>query len=260
VAERRGRGRNGPLDCIPLPPVLQSNVGSESTNVMQSSSTNSSVTQIFTYGDGQSSDVGVGYSTSRAVRAGQHAAEQSRRHSRRKLKARNLPGALPALLVLAAALAGCSSSGPGPLGTGGSAGQQCMAYAEGRPVTTGIYDLTNSGTTPVTIRSVALPSGARNLAMSSSWLVPIYHHPGGPWEDIGAGVPYPPATAPQWPKRKPAIRGVIAPGQDLNLVFGLTRTNAHTGRSGGPVIVYSANGNSYTVQEKTSLVVAANCF
>jgi hypothetical protein len=59
-------GRDGPLDCIPLPAVLQSKVGSEPTNVMQSYSTNSSVTQTFTYGNGQSSDVGVGYSTSGA--------------------------------------------------------------------------------------------------------------------------------------------------------------------------------------------------
>jgi hypothetical protein len=41
---------------------------------------------------------------------------------------------------------------------------------------------------------------------------------------------------------------------------GLIRTAHRTGKSAGPVIVYAANGNSYTVQEQTYLEVAGRCF
>jgi hypothetical protein len=39
-------------------------------------------------------------------------------------------------------------------------------------------------------------------------------------------------------------------------VFGLTRTTVKAGRSDGPLISYTADGNSYTVQEQTALEVA----
>jgi len=42
-------------------------------------------------------------------------------------------------------------------------------------------------------------------------------------------------------------------------VFGLTTTSGGLGRSDGPVIAYTANGNSYGVQEQVTLVVAAGC-
>jgi hypothetical protein len=165
-----------------------------------------------------------------------------------------LLGALSATALLAAC-----SSGPGPLGDGGTDGQQCMSFPKGQPVTTGLYDLTNNGSSPVTIQSVRLP-GVGGLTMTKTWLVPIYHDPkNGNWVDVGVGVAYPPVTAPEWIHRKPAIGGVIKPGQDLNLVFGLTRTTAKDGTSNGPAITYTAGGSSYTVSEKTSLVVSAAC-
>ncbi len=52
---------------------------------------------------------------------------------------------------MTALLAACSSA-PGPLGDGGTAGNQCMTFPQGKPVTTGLYDLHNSGTSPVTIK------------------------------------------------------------------------------------------------------------
>ena len=174
---------------------------------------------------------------------------------RRPLTAGWLLGAL----FLAALLAACSSSGPGPLGQGGTDAEQCMDYPVGQPVAAGIYDLTNTGDSPVTIQSVTLPD-AHGLAVTKTWLVPIYHDPKtGNWLDVGAGAPFPPTTSPQWVQRRPAIGGVIRPRQDLNLVFGLTRTTAKAGRSPGPVIAYTAGGSSYTVKMKTSLVVAATC-
>jgi hypothetical protein len=134
-----------------------------------------------------------------------------------------------------------------------------MPSALGHPVTTGIYDLTNGGSTNVTIKHLTLPS-AHGLKVTSWWLVPIYHDPSnGNSYDVGAGFPYPPTKAPEWPRREPAKGAVIRPGQDLNLVFALTRTSAPASRSAGPLITYTAGGNTYSVQEKTTLIVAANC-
>jgi hypothetical protein len=163
-------------------------------------------------------------------------------------------------LSVTALLAACSSSSsPGPLGDGGVAGVQCMSYAQGQPVTTGLYDLDNTGTSSVTIQSVVLPS-ARDLRMTKAWLVPIYHDPRtGNFVDVGVGAPYPPTTAPQWPDRRPAIGGVIRPGKTLNLVFGLTRTTAASGKSAGPAITYTTGSSTWTVREATSLIVTAHC-
>jgi hypothetical protein len=134
-----------------------------------------------------------------------------------------------------------------------------MQFPSGQPVTAGIYDLTNTGTSPVTIQSVTLPD-AHRLAMTKTWLVPIYHDSKtGNYVDVGAGAPYPPTTSPTWVQRKPAIGGVIKADQDLTLVFGLTRTSGPDGKASGPVIADTAGGSSYTVTMKTSLIVAGNC-
>jgi hypothetical protein len=83
---------------------------------------------------------------------------------------------------------------------------------------------------------------------------------------IGVGWPWPlslargPLSGPvrwAWARRKPAGGGIIRPNQDLNLAFGLTRTTPGNAHSGGPVITYTANGRSYTVQEQTTLEITA---
>jgi hypothetical protein len=167
---------------------------------------------------------------------------------------------LGALLATAAPLSACST-GPGPLGDGGTHGQQCVPAQQGQTITMGIYDLKNSGSSPVTVQSVSLGS-PHGLTMTKSWLVPI-EHVGGTLELAGAGWPYPPDFSRPvhwaWVLRKPAVGAVIRARQDLNLVFGLTRTTARAGRSDGPVIVYTADGNTYTLAENVSLVVARKC-
>jgi len=70
------------------------------------------------------------------------------------------------------------------------------------------------------------------------WVVPIFHT-----TLIGA-VDWPP-TARAWALRKRAVGAVVKPGQTLNLVFGVARTTARTGRSDGPSIIYSAGGKTY---------------
>jgi hypothetical protein len=161
---------------------------------------------------------------------------------------------LGALLATAAPLAACST-GPGPLGDGGTEGTQCVPGRQGHPLTMGIYSLDNQGSSPVTVHSVTLPA-RRGMTMTKLWLTPIFHTPGH-WELIGTVAVYPPGSSPEWAKRQPVSGAVIRPGEDLNLVFGLTRTGAGWGKSDGPLVTYSAGSNTYTVQEQTDLVVAA---
>ena len=136
-----------------------------------------------------------------------------------------------------------------------------MAFGQGKPVEVGLYDLHNRGSSPVTVKSISLdhPHG---LVMTETWLTPIGHQ-NGQELTIGVGWPYPPSftalVRQVWSERRPAIGATVRPGQDLNLVFGLTRTGA-VGKSGGPVIVYTADGSTYTLHENTSLSVAARCF
>jgi len=138
---------------------------------------------------------------------------------------------------------------------------QCTPARPGQTITVGIWELHNHGTSPVTIQSIHI--GARNLRMTRLWLVPIYHDPkNGQFDSVGAG-PYPPtfsvAASWSWARRQPAIGAVIRASQTRNLEFGLTRTSATTGRAGGPVIVYSAGGSSYSLTENTAETLATNC-
>jgi hypothetical protein len=166
---------------------------------------------------------------------------------------------LGAPLAAAALLAACSS-GPdsaGPLGNGGILGQECIpGHQEGRAVTMGIYPLENSGSSPVTVRSVTLRS-ARGLRMTKpAWLIPVYHPP-GQFDLVGAAYAYPPVTWPTWRYHRPADGAVISGHKAANLVFGLIRTTGRSGTSAGPAIIYSSGGNTYVVREQVSLVVAA---
>ncbi len=95
--------------------------------------------------------------------------------------------------------------------------------------------------------------------MTKAWLLPLDNGV----NVVGVGWPYPPANTAAvraaWAQRKPAVGGVIRPGQHLLLVFGLIRTTARAGKSDGPVIVYTSGGNSFTLAEQVSLVVAPKC-
>lgn len=126
----------------------------------------------------------------------------------------------------------------------------------GKPVNMGLFDLNNHGTAPVTVRRVSLPD-AHGMAMTEAWLVPA--KTSGP--QLGVGTAYPPATYPLWADRVPAVGAVIRPGQNLQLEFGVLRTTAADGSSGGPVVVYTAGRTTYTLREQVSLAVAhTRCF
>jgi hypothetical protein len=166
---------------------------------------------------------------------------------------RRLALMLRALPATAALLSACSS-GPGPLGNGGVPAQQCVPARQGQTITMGIYELENSGSTPANVQSVSLGS-PHGLAITNAWITPIFANT----PLIGAVLSWPPPAGPAWAERKEAEGAVINPGRDMNLVLGLTRTTANTGRSDGPIIVYTAGGTTYTLSENTSLIVAAKC-
>jgi hypothetical protein len=182
------------------------------------------------------------------------------RRNRYAMRAVAMLGALSA----AALLASCSS-GPGPLGDGGTPGQQCegfKGFSPGAPLTTGIYELVNTGTAAATIQSVTLPD-AQRLRMTKPWLAPIGRTANGGTIDVGAGFSYPPSFSKlarwQWANRVPAIGATIKPGHGFDLLFGLIWAGGKTGLSGGPVIAYTAGGSSYTVSEQVTLEIATYC-
>ena len=162
---------------------------------------------------------------------------------------------LGAQLAATAALLAACSSGPGPLVSAGFAGGECIPGTLYPTVTAGVWLLYNTGTSPVRVTSVTLAS-SHDLAMTSSWLLPEYKSH-DTWDYVGVQAGYPPIRWRTWPNRQPVPGAVIKPGQDLNLVFGLTRTGSKDGATTGPVITYTANRITYTLQPQMAFVIAA---
>jgi hypothetical protein len=159
---------------------------------------------------------------------------------------------LPGLLGLALLAAACASDpGPGPLGTGGNGGEQCIpGPAIGVTRAMGDFTLKNSGQYPVTITKVTLADD-HGLAMGKPWLTPI----------IGelVGVAYWPPTGRAWDRRIAANRAVLKPKEDLNLVLEVWRTRNPSGTS-AVNITYTSNGTRYSLTEGWSVEVAKSCF
>jgi hypothetical protein len=166
---------------------------------------------------------------------------------------------LGALLATAALVAACSI-GPPPLTAGGifTSGSECVPGRLYPTVTAGLWVLDNTGTSPVTVTGVKL-SSSRGLAMTRAWLMPPYKSPHGDWDYVGVQAGYPPVHWRTWPDRQAIPGAVIKPGQNLNLVFGLTHTGEQDGHTSGPLVTYTASGNSYTLQEGYGFRIAAHC-
>jgi len=161
-----------------------------------------------------------------------------------------LLGALAATLAI---LAACSADAA-PLAAGGFSGSECIPGALYPEPTVGFWLLDNTGTAPVMVSSVKLPS--HGLAMTKAWLVPQYKSH-NTTDYLGEQVSYPPVSYRTWPERQPIPGAVIKPGQELNLIFGVTRTGSKDGTTDGPVIIYTAGGNTYTLQEHFGIVLIA---
>jgi len=167
------------------------------------------------------------------------------------------PLLLAVLLVTMVPLV-ASASQPPPLGNGGGF-DECTPYPASPLFTMGTADLHNTAQDPVTVAGVRLP-GLHNLAVAGAWVMPIFHDPkNGNWVLVGDGFPYPPTRWPTWPQRRSAIGAVIRPGQDLNLVIGLTRTSARNGRASGPLVDYVSDRQSFTLTYHINLIVSHRC-
>lgn len=163
---------------------------------------------------------------------------------------------LGALLATAALLAACSSGPPSPLAADGFTGGLCDPLAFGHVVTNGFNILDNTSTSPVTITSVKLPSSSRGLAMTKAWLIPLYKSPRGGLDYAGEQA-YLPTKWPTWSQRQPIPGAVVKSHHELNLVFGLTRTGTQDGHTSGPVVTYTAGGNTYTLHGGFGFVIVA---
>jgi hypothetical protein len=160
---------------------------------------------------------------------------------------------LGALAATAALLAACST-GPSPLSNGGWSGSDCIPSRLYSEPTVGFWLLDNTGTSPVTVTSVKLPS--HGLAMTKAWLVPQYKSH-NTTDYLGTQASYPPTRYRTWPDRQPIPGAVIKPGQELNLIFGVTRTGSKDGTTDGPVITYTAGRITYTLQADFGIILIA---
>lgn len=159
-------------------------------------------------------------------------------------------GGLAAGLAILAA--GCSASGPGPLGNGqGAGGLQCTP---GKALADGFYTLQNSSDETVTVTAVRLVGGAGQRKTSAAYLVPIVHTSNS---SAILGLNYWPVHWPTWKDRK-RVPAVIAPHKTTNLVFAQTRTSDHP-KSATIQVDYTAGGNSYTLTEEVRVLVAVKC-
>ena len=87
--------------------------------------------------------------------------------------------------------------------------------------------------------------------------MPAYKPPHGSLSYVGDGMTYPPTNWPTWPERQAIPGAVIRPHQQLNLFFGITRTAARLVQAGAPVITYTADGNTYTLQTHWAYILLA---
>jgi hypothetical protein len=113
----------------------------------------------------------------------------------------------------------------------------------------GDWALKNSSASTVTIQSATLPD-VHGLTATKAWLAPIQGQ-------TLIGVAYWPPKSPMWALRVLAAGGTIRPHHSLNLVFGFAMNSAKTAQAGGPTVTYTANGNTYTLQETFSVKLQA---
>jgi hypothetical protein len=164
-------------------------------------------------------------------------------------------GTLGVLLAAAAPLAGCSD-GPAPLGDPPSGSCEGYPGVPGEISSFGDYVLDNQSSSTVTIQSVTLGPTSKGLTIAGgAWILPIL---GGNMIAVGSWPPdRPPEQAPMapaWAMRQHADGAHIKPGQTRSLILGVTRTtHKEPGRSRGPLIVYTAGGSTYTVQESPAI-------
>ncbi|MBO0823779.1 MAG: hypothetical protein J2P27_07955 [Actinobacteria bacterium] len=162
---------------------------------------------------------------------------------------------LGALLTTAALLSGCSG-GAAPLGVS-TYGLGCAGFdaPPGQIHSFGSYVLQNQSRSMVTIQSVTLGTTSHGLKMTGgAWVMPIIGHNMialGEWPPDRPPQQTP--MAPAWALRRRADGAQIKPGQTRELMLGVARTTTKPGWSGGPVIVYTAGGSTFTLRKSPAI-------
>ena len=151
-------------------------------------------------------------------------------------------------------VAGCSSGGPPPLGTGyGDSGEEC---APGTTLADGFYTLQNHSDQTVTVTGVRLVGGAGQKMTSAAYLIPIVPTSSGGTVILGEN--HWPVHWATWKDRK-RVPATIAPHKTTNLVFAQTRTSDHP-KPAGVQVTYSAGGNSFTwTESQVRVLVGVHC-
>lgn len=159
--------------------------------------------------------------------------------------------ALPGLLLTAAALvAGCSSSGPAPLGPSGGYSALCQPDAPGQPETVSDLDFLNSGSNALVVSQVVL-GAPRHMRLVGTAIIPG-RNPAGNF----ATYP-PPGSRADWHR----VNGYrVSPHQWFSVVTGLQPT-ASSGQTGPIEVAYTYDGTSYTLNSgfHVTLKEAASC-
>lgn len=180
-----------------------------------------------------------------------HYARMGERNARRLL-ARLWP------CVVLLALAACSTP-PDPISQPSGSGAICMP-ASVRPVTEGGTVLRNTGSAPAVLTKVVLRNAqGMQLVDTRVFVFPDV----GAYNLIGALNHYPPATGPTngtsdvipWSAGS-AVPGAVLPAETqmlANVVVGLSRNSAGTGRSDGLDVYYTSAGVDYVYHGQVAI-------
>lgn len=162
------------------------------------------------------------------------------------------------VLVTGALLASCASTintepvNTGPLGDGGTPGEECVPVdAKSPSAVIGIDALQNTSNETVTIDSVIL-AYPKQLKLTSVLLVPIAQH-----NLIGVALTYPPPQGPEpgvmWDQRRPAPGTTIAPGSLTENLVAMVTAEATTAQAAGLIVSYHNTGHRYILHTATRI-------
>lgn len=163
-----------------------------------------------------------------------------------------------ASLSLTCAIICACSSGPargGPLEIGGAQAIQCVPSDNGQEVTIGVGVIRNDSDRPWSLGSVRLIEPS-NLELRHVHFVPIKDR-----TLIGVALSWPPPSVLEddstWSERRIPEQAEIAPGEELNLVVGVTPTRNVDASAEGLRVAYSNGHDEYVDSTTTAIRVPA---
>jgi hypothetical protein len=161
----------------------------------------------------------------------------------------------PVSMVIVLTACSTFSGGPlnkqGPLGNGGTPGEECVATDPSGAAYVAVDFLINKGVAPVTIDSVDLAS-PNNLDLTEALLVPIE---GTTLIGVGHGAPNPKDMddGVVWAKRVPAVGAIVSPNGEVGNLLAVLKTKDSSGSSVGLRVTYHDSNAQYVYQSATRL-------